>query len=110
LKIIRIPRTPSTAFDKHRPISDLVRNQVRHAHEQLHGWWERFGSIGPDDIETEQGAADYLKVVTRLLHPQGPHARMPHGRPPKSGVSLGVPSSAPSKPRRRARVKRRARK
>jgi hypothetical protein len=92
LKIIKIPRTPSTAFDKHRPISDLVKNQVRHAHQELHAWWETIAAVDPDTIHTEQQAADYIKAVTRILHPEGTrHAQLPSGRPAKSGVSLGPP-------------------
>jgi hypothetical protein len=110
LKIVRIPRTPSTAFDKHRPISDLVRNQVRHAHQELHEWWESLGRIEPDEILTEQQAADYLRAVTRVLHPEGArHARVPAGRPARSGVWLGEPQGVARPARRRARKTRRAR-
>ena len=59
LKIIRIPKTPANAFDKHREISDLVRNQVRNAHQELHAWWEKVGRIAPEKILTEQEAARY---------------------------------------------------
>ena len=90
LKIIRIPRTPPGAFDKYRPISDLVKNQVRHAHEELHRWWAQFGSITPEQIQTEQEAADYVRTVTRVLHPEGSTPPlMPSDRPAKSGVWLG---------------------
>ena len=107
LQIIRIPRTPTTAFDKERPISDLVKNQVRHAHQELHAWWEGIRSIEPDQIRTEQEAADYVKAVTRVLHPEATQRTpMPDGRPAKSGVSLG--QAAPAR-RRAAAPKRRAR-
>ena len=71
LKIVRIPRTPASAFDQHREVSDLVRNQVRHAHQEMQAWWEQSGSVAPDQIRTEQQAADYLKMVTHILHPEG---------------------------------------
>jgi hypothetical protein len=110
LKIIRIPRTPTTAFDKHRAVSDLVKNQVRHAYQELHAWWERIGRIAPDDIQTEQEAADYVRAVTRVLHPEATQRTpMPAGRPPKSGVSLGVPKSPRPAARPRSRSRRRAR-
>ena len=103
VKIIRIPRTPATAFDQHREISDLVRNQVRHAYQELHEWWRTLGGVEPGDIETEQQAADYLKAVTRVLHPQGTHrSQLPPGRPAKSGVVLGQARVAGARPRRTA--------
>lgn len=106
LKIIKIPRTPSTAFDKHRAVSDLVKNQVRHAYQELHAWWERIGRVSPDDIHTEQEAADYVRAVTRVLHPEATQRTpMPAGRPPKSGVALSVPR--PSRPAARRQRNRR---
>lgn len=88
LRIIRIPRTPATAFDKHRAISDLVRNQVRHAYQELHDWWKTIGGVDPDRLETEQQAADYLRTVTRILHPEGVRTGLPKERAPRSGVVL----------------------
>ena len=105
LKIIKIPRTPSTAFDKNRPVSDLVKNQVRHAYQELHAWWEQIGSLRPDQMETEQQAANYINIVTRVLHPEATQRTpLPADRKGKSGVTLGShpsPRRAPAlrKPR-----------
>ena len=112
LKIIRIPKTPANAFDKHREISDLVRNQVRNAHQELHAWWEKVGRIAPEKILTEQEAAEYIRTVTRILHPEGARRAKATAKPaPKSGVWLDdpwsgqprVPSSRPRKARRTRR-------
>jgi hypothetical protein len=90
LTIIRIPRTPPSAFNQHRPVSDLVKAQVRHAHQELQRWWEERGNIDPEHIKTEQEAADYVRMVTRVLHPEGAsQGRLPSDRAPKSGVWLG---------------------
>lgn len=98
LKIIRIPKTPAKAFDKHREISDLVRNQVRHAHQELHAWWKKVGSIAPEKILTEQEAAEYIRTVTRILHPEGARRAKPIDKPaPKSGVWLDDPWSGQSR-------------
>ena len=106
LKIIRIPRTPSTAYDSSRQISDLVRTQVRHAHQELHAWWRTLGNIEPEAIETEQQAADYLRAVTRVLHPEATdRTQLPAERAPKSGVVLG---EARAMPPARRRTRRRA--
>ena len=111
LKLIRIPKTPASAFDKHREISDLVRNQVRHAHQELHEWWKRVGTMGPDQIRTEQEAAEYIRIVTGVLHPEGVPRRPMKVRPaPKSGVWLHDPSAQKGRPpKRRARTARRSR-
>jgi hypothetical protein len=106
LKIIRIPRTPSSAYDSARPISDLVRTQVRHAYQELHAWWQAIGGIQPEQIGTEQQAADYLKAVTRVLHPEATdRTRLPADRAPKSGVVLGEARISGA---RRARTTRRS--
>lgn len=111
LKIIRIPRTPSTAYNSSRQISDLVRTQVRHAHQELHAWWRTIGGIEPEEIETEQQAADYLKAVTRVLHPEATERTpLPAQRAPKSGVVLGESrAAAPARRRKRRRATGRTR-
>jgi hypothetical protein len=116
LKIIRIPRTPASAFNQHREASDLVRNQVRHAHQELHDWWKTVGRIDPNQIRTEQEASDYIRTVTRILHPEGTQrarsaqagAKTPPAR--KSGVWLDDPMAASHRDsRRRSQKTRRAR-
>jgi hypothetical protein len=109
LKIIRIARTPPSSFNQHRLASDLVKNQVRHAHQQLQRWIEKYGKVDPDQITTEQEAADYLATVTRVLHPQvAGKPRLFEGRPAKSGISLEAPfRRAPTPPKRAAQPKRR---
>ena len=104
LKIIGIPRTPATAFDQHRLISDLVRNQVYQAHRELHDWWRTLGSVKPEQVQTEQQAAEYLKAVTRILHPEGtrPPAPAAAGKR-KRGISLGERPRASRPARRRPR-------
>jgi hypothetical protein len=92
MKIIRIPKTPISAFDKERPASDLLKAQVRHVHnaEQKLPARQRSG-ITPEAIETEQQVADYVGRVVRRLHPKSPRVwRLPPGkRAPMSGVWLG---------------------
>jgi hypothetical protein len=112
LKIIRIPRTPANAFDKHREISDLVRNQVRHAHQELHDWWKAIGRVDPAEIQTEQQASEYIRSVTRILHPEGARRTRAVSGPaaPKSGVWLDEPWAArPAASRRRKGKPRRSR-
>jgi hypothetical protein len=92
LKIIRIPRTPASSFNQHRVASDLVKNQVRHAYQELQHWIEKYGKVRPEQITTEQEAADYMATVTRVLHPQTTaKPRLSGARPAKSGISLDAP-------------------
>jgi hypothetical protein len=98
-KIIRIPRTPPANFNKDRVASDLIKNQVRHAHEQLQEWIAKYGGIDPESLETEQQAAEYLAIVTRVLHPEvASKPALPEGRPAKSGISLTVAAPRPQPP------------
>jgi hypothetical protein len=110
LKIIRIPKTPASSFNQHRLASDLVKNQVRHAHQELQRWIEKYGKVDPDQITTEQEAADYLATVTRVLHPQvTAKPRLSGARPAKSGISLDAPPrQMPASSTRTAQPKRRA--
>src|SRR6476660_7429471 len=95
LKIIRIPRTPASAFDRDREISDLVRTQLRHAYEALHEWWRTVGAVQPEAVKREGDAAKYIKMVTRILHPEAtPAVPMPAPPAPKSGVWLEDPTAA----------------
>jgi hypothetical protein len=116
LKIIRIPTTPASAYDRQRPASDLLRAQVRHARDELRRWVEAHGEIDPERFLTEQEGAAYVERVTRLLHPEGAHptaATLPDGRAPKSGVWLGpkrrtrkAPRRKPARPRARRKTGR----
>jgi peptidoglycan/xylan/chitin deacetylase (PgdA/CDA1 family) len=112
LKIVHIPKTPAKAYDHHREISDLVRNQLRHAHQELQNWWGKVGGKDPGQLRTEQEAADYIRTVTRILHPEGtPRARSTASPAPKSGVWLIDPMDAPrSRPaRKRKQTRKRTR-
>ena len=112
LKIVRVPKTPATAYNQDRDVTDLVRTQVRHAYKELHDWWQKVGSIEPSQIQTEQQAAEYVRTVTRILHPQGAHtSQIPQSPAPKSGVWLVDPADASKlrRGKRRLRTTRRVR-
>jgi hypothetical protein len=111
LKIIRIPKTPASSFNQYRLASDLVKNQVRHAYQELQHWIDKYGRIRPEQITTEQEAADYMATVTRVLHPQAASKpRLSGARPAKSGISLEAPPrQVPAPSTRAAQPKRRTR-
>jgi hypothetical protein len=91
MKMIPIPKTPAEVFDKNQKASDLVLNQVKHAYKELHDWWQNVGSKELEQIQTEQEAAEFIRIVTRILHPEGARNSLPGSPAPKSGVWLTDP-------------------
>ena len=74
--VIRIPKPRHNAFNKHRPISTLLRMQVRHFHEiEKQLLLAELTDI--ELIKTEGQAAEYVAKMTARL--------------------LGTPSSKPSR-------------
>jgi hypothetical protein len=65
--VIRIPKPPASAFNKHRPVSELIWSQVEH-----------LAAVVKKDIDderraisTEAQASVFIKKMTVILHPQG---------------------------------------
>lgn len=65
--IIRIPKPPASAFNQHRPVSELIWSQVEH-----------LAAVVKKDIDdqrraisTEAQASAFIKQMTAILHPQG---------------------------------------
>ena len=74
--VIRIPKPRRNAFNKHRPISTLLRMQVKHFHEiEKQLLLAELTDI--ELIKTEGQAAEYVAKMTARL--------------------LGAPSSKPSR-------------
>ena len=72
--IIRIQRPPSDAFNKHRPVSDLLWTQVEHLAAVVMG-------VIDDErraIMTEEQASAFIKKYTAFLHPQIDGKKPPH--------------------------------
>lgn len=70
-KVISIPEPPKTAFNKHRPVSELLWSQVEH-----------LAAVVKKDIDdqrrainTEAQAADFIGRMTAVLHPEGARKR-----------------------------------
>lgn len=60
MTLIHVPRPPKSAFYKGRPVSSLLKNQIRHLQEAEFNL-----------IKTEGEAAEYIRRVTAKLHPEG---------------------------------------
>ena len=70
---IRIPVPPLEAMNKNRPISDLIKAQLKHIQHAESARLPKELRDGrlPKDIHTEAEAASYIATVTRVLHPKG---------------------------------------
>jgi hypothetical protein len=69
--VIRIPKPPADAYNKDRPVSELLWMQVEH-----------LAAVVKKDIDderrairTEGDASAFIKKYTALLHPQGARKR-----------------------------------
>jgi hypothetical protein len=71
--VIQVPRAASSSFNKDRPLAKnlLILNQVKHfraIEKTLPA--ERQTGIDPESITTEGKAAEYIRAMTVILHPQ----------------------------------------
>jgi hypothetical protein len=69
--VIRIPKPPADAYNKDRPVSELLWMQVEH-----------LAAVVKKDIDderravrTEGDASDFIRKYTAFLHPQGAKKR-----------------------------------
>jgi hypothetical protein len=62
--IIRILKLPSDAFNKHRPVSDLLWTQVEHLAAVVKGMIDTERRA----IDTEEQASAFIKKYTAFLH------------------------------------------
>jgi len=93
---ILVPGTPKEAFNKHRPISDLVEKQVehfKHVEEKLPQ--EVRASLPQHDVVTEDDAARYIGAITSYLLNR-PVAASP--KIPKKVPSAKRPVAMPARP------------
>ena len=69
--VIQVPKPPASAMNKNRPISDLIKAQLKHLHHAESGRLPKHKRDGrtPQDIRTEAEAASYIAAVTKILHP-----------------------------------------
>lgn len=70
---IRVPAPPPQAFHKNRPISDLVKSQIKHFQHLEHKLQLKLSRpFSPNDLSTEAGAAQYIAEVTGALCSRAP--------------------------------------
>jgi hypothetical protein len=72
MAVIKVPKPQEGSFNKNRPVSALLRNQILHMHEVERKFPpSRHSGIYINEIKTEGEAADYIRKVTARLHPEG---------------------------------------
>jgi len=83
--VISVPRPPADAFNRHRPVSELLWTQVEH----LAAIAKTRIDAERRAIRTEGDASAFIQKITAALHPEGKkkRARSPKGavkNPPRS--------------------------
>jgi len=85
---IRVPGPPPEAFNKNRPVSDLIRAQVNHfKHLEQKLSAEQRQGIPQHGISTEGEAARYIAAMTAFMIAQ-PAAAGPAGPEATTGIRL----------------------
>jgi hypothetical protein len=99
---IRVPRPPKEAFNKQRPMSDLIKAQIRHFKHLEHKLPpEHRIALSQHRIISEEDAARYIAPMTRLLRSRSapsaavttfaePVARIPAPARPARGLSIAA--------------------
>jgi hypothetical protein len=93
MAVIKVPKPPRSAFNKNRPVSALLKNQMLHLHEVEKKFPPAHHSgIYINAIRTEGEAAEYIRRVTARLHPEG-----------GGQVTFDIAAAGEAKPRRKAK-------
>lgn len=100
MTVIRVPKPPQSALNKDRPISSLLKTQIRHLQEAEFRLPVRAQTnIYINAIKTEGEAADYIRQVTDNLHAE--HGVQPAGlasaKKAKPGKRLTIAAMARTK-------------
>ena len=70
--MMKVPKTPKSAYDHGRFISSLIEHQLKHFNEVEKSLLKQGQKLTDvSRIKTELQASKYLKKMTALLHPQG---------------------------------------
>jgi hypothetical protein len=96
---IRVPGPPPEAFRKHRPISDLIKSQIKHFQHLEHKLHLTLPTkFSPHDLTTEAVAAQYIAEVTTALCSQASAAQQPptpiRALPPPEHESTSIPRAS----------------
>jgi hypothetical protein len=94
MELIRVPAPPKAAFNMQRPMSDLIKAQIKHLKHVEHGLPQTLRETLPQHpIVTESDAAIYIASMTTLLRSRADTPkRMPKQSKPGSRPIPIVPS------------------
>jgi hypothetical protein len=67
--IIRVPKPPRTAFNKERPASRLLLDQMIHGAGALALHLKTLDNRASKNPVTEAQAGEFVRLVTSILHP-----------------------------------------
>jgi len=103
VKQIKIPKTPISAFNKKRRVSNLLKFQIEHLEAAA------YKSAAPQQKRTrprnEGQAAAYIERLTKQLHPDGARPLVADARPVRPAARR---TARPAKKRATARKTTRA--
>ncbi len=119
---ILVPAPSKSAFNKNRPVSDLLQHQLRHfQHIEASLPTELHSNMTARELSTENGAAKYIAHLTEALKSlhgapaPAPVAIRPAPRPVRQGRKIAIAASAaepvatastpPSPPKRKTSAK-----
>jgi|SRR5690242_1546288 len=71
--IIKIPKPPRSAFNKHRPASRLLLDQMSHLASSLVRHLANLNNYESRSPITEAHAGEFNRFITSLLHPHTAH-------------------------------------
>ena len=93
METIHVPGPPKEAFNKNRPISDLIRAQVNHLkHVEASLPADKRTKIPQHEITTESDAANYISAMTRLFQSK-PAAAPAKPATPVTQVTVMTPAT-----------------
>ena len=67
---ILVPAPPKSAFNKNRPVSDLLSGQLKHFQHVEHKHGIAIDRASSADLHTEAGAASYILRMTQAIRSQ----------------------------------------
>jgi hypothetical protein len=67
---IVVPAPPKASFNKDRPVSDLLRGQLKHFQHVARKQGITIDAALASDLQTEGGAARYIAEITRAIRSQ----------------------------------------
>ena len=70
--VVRVPKPPRSAFNKERPASRLLLDQMIHAANALSVHLKALDNRAAKNPVTEEQAGHFVRLATSVLHPHAP--------------------------------------